>query len=266
MIPGASLTRTIRVSDSHEELLRNVRKSGAGTVSVGNGILNIYSPGIDQWCYVYLPVYAPRGTVIEVKFEARQYDSTSNGKLLFDNKPDRTDFPSGFIDHITPDSTNWKPYTVTHSGDHKKPYSFISFGFNTPSVGRIHFRNIMINIYNVTAPNPDVRLGMIRHEDDSQDWRIDDAFGRFTNIGVHKLEVKKGQDYILVHFAPLQSSAMPIVQAQIYHNGGRTNYHTSVFSDIDYARIYIVRSSTGEIIMPSDVTGTFMVGLTAMAF
>lgn len=263
MIPGASLTKSIRVSDSMEELIRNTAKTGTSAVTVGNGILNIYSPSLDQWCYVYLPVYAPRGTVIEVKFEARQFDSNSNGKVLFDQKPGRSDNVSGFIDHLTPDSTNWKPYTVTKSGDHRKPYAFVAFGFNTQSTGRIHFRNIVINVYNAMAPNPDVRLGMIRYETDPG-WYIDDKFGRFTNVGVNKLEVNN--DYLTVHFAPMQSAYMPIVTAQIQYNGGRKDYHTAVLTNVDNVRVYIIRSSTGEIVSPRDMTVSFMIGITAQAF
>lgn len=263
-IPGAALTKSYRLSDSMGELLRNTRKSGNGAITVGNGILNIYSPGIDEWCYAYLPIYAPRGTIIEVKFESRQYDANSNGKVLFDQKPGRADQISGFIDHLTPEGTNWKPHTVTKSGDHRKPYAYVAFGFNTPSVGRIHFRNITINVYNTMAPNPDVRMAMIRCEPDGNGWFLDDYPGRFTNVGVHGLEIFN--DYVSVLFAPMQSSFLPICTAQLQYNGGRKDYHTAVMNDADSVRIYIIRSSTGEIVNPRQMTVPFMIGFTAHAF
>ena len=264
-IPGASLTRTIRVSDTMGEILRNTKKSKSGTATASNGILTIYSPGIDQYCYCFLPIYAPRGTVIEVKFEARQDTATSEGRIMLDQYANREDVIGGLVDYKEIDGTTWKPYTFTRSGDHRKPYASVTFGFNTASVGKVHFRNIVINIYNVMSPGLDTRVCMIRHENDT-DWVIDDTPGRFSNVGVLGLEVKKGQDFIKVNFARLQSWGMPVCFAQIQHNGGRTNYHTVVFADVDFARVYIVRSTTNEVVMPMDVTGTFMISFAAFAF
>ena len=261
-IPGASLSRTIRISDSMEELLRNTKKSKNGTATAKDGVLTVYSPGIDQYCYCFMPIYAPRGTVIEVKFEARQDTATSQGRIMLDQYPNRESVIGGLVDFKEIDDTNWRPYTFSRSGDHRNPYAIVTFGFNTASVGRVHFRNIVINVYNVHSPSPEVKMCMLRYETEQKKWFIDDEPGRHPCVGVENIQTNKDWDYIRVNYSRPQAWGMPITFAQIMQNSGRTNFHTSVFSSMDHARIYIVRSSTGEIIMPTQgIQDSFLIGV-----
>ena len=266
-IPGASLSRSIRISDSMGELLRNTKKSKNGTATAANGILTVYSPGIDQYCYCFMPIFAPRGTVIEVKFEARQDTSTSEGRIMLDQYANREDVIGGLVDYKEIDGTTWKPYTFTRSGDHRKPYASVTFGFNTASVGKVHFRNIIINVYNVHSPSPEVKMCMLRYEPDRKTWFIDDEPGRHPCVGVESIQTKKEWDYILVNYSRPQAWGMPMTFAQIMQNSGRYNFHTTVFSSMEFARIYIVRSSTGEIIMPGtgNISESFLIGVMAVA-
>jgi len=268
-IPGAALTRTIRISDTFEELLPHARKTGQGTITAGNGSLTIASPGTNQQCWVYYQVYAPRGTVIEVKFEARQDTSTSQGKMMLDQYDSRDSIAGGLTDSLQPEDTNWKPYTFARSGDHKKPYATVTFGFNMASIGKVHFRNIIINVYNTSSPAPDMRFCMLRHLDtnNGNDWVIDDEPGRHPNLGVKGVHVAKNQDFLNVDIGKMPAWGAPLVFAQIQHNGGRTNYHTVVYADPEgnFCRVYIVRSSTHEVVMPTDVTGPFLISFMAMA-
>lgn len=271
-IPGASLSRSIRISDTFEELIpNNVVKSGSGSAKVVGSSLTINSPGIDQVCWAYFPVYAPRGTVIEVKFEGRQDTSTSKGRVMLDQYANRDDVAGGLVDFLEPEDTNWKPYTFSRSGDHKKPYATVTFGFNKASIGTVHFRNIIINVYNVSSPSPDMRFCMIRHLDTTKgtDWVIDDAPGRYPNLGVKGIQVKKDQDYINVDIGKMGAWGAPLCFAQIQHNGGRARYHTVVTADPagNYCRVYIVRSHTGETVMPTDVTdgNAFLISFMAIA-
>lgn len=265
-IPGASLNRSYRISDAMKELTNNTSKSKDGTVSVANATLTVYSPGINQYCYVYLPVFAPRGTIVEVKFEGRQDTKASQGRVMFDRYATRDELSGeGLVDWVELEGTDWKPYTFTYSGDHHKPYAYVRFGFSTSGVGKAHYRNITINVYNVMSPSPDVRLGTIRFEV-GKGWFIDDGLGRFSNLGLHSVETKSNQDFILLNYARMQAWGIPAVTAQVQSYGGRYAYHTVTFADMDFTRIYIVRSNTGEFVNPHTLNNTFVIAFTAMAF
>lgn len=264
-IPGAALTRTYRISDTFKELTNNTAKSKDGTVTVKDHVMTIYSPGMDQWCYVYYPIYLPRGTVLEVKFEGRLDTASSEGRVIFDQYPTRDVLDgSGTVDWVQVETTQWKPYSFVYSGDHKKPYAYIRFGFSSTPSGRVHFRNIVINVYNVQAPNPDVRLAAIKFEPNK--WTIDDGLGRFTNIGVHSVETDKDLNYITVRYARMQGLGMPITSAQVQSNFGNYNVHTVTFADMDYSRIYLIKSSTGEIIPPHRPSNGIIIAFSAMSF
>lgn len=263
MIPGAVPSRVFRFTDDLTEFLRSSKVTGGGKITADGGILTTDSPGTDDRAYGYINVYAPRGSVIEITCEARQMTSSSQGRIGIDQHAEDDKIGGGNVDYVQMDDTQWKPYKLVRAGDHKKPFTSITFGVWLSGVGRAQFRNIVITVYNVMSPSPEIRTCMIRGKENN--WSIDDSPGRFTNIGCYGVVVE--DDYIRVNWSPMQAWGRPIVTTQMDQNGGRYDYHTVVSGgEKHFARIYIVKSSTGAVISPKSVTNNDMfIGVTAMA-
>lgn len=263
MIPGAVPTRTFRFTDDLSELMRSSQVTGGGKLSAEGGILTAESPGTDDRAYGYINVYTPRGSVIEITCEARQMTSSSQGRIGIDQHPNDGRVGGNNTDYIEMEDTQWKPYKLVRSGDHKNPYTSVTFGVWLANVGKAQFRNIVITVYNVQAPSPEYRACMIRGSGNS--WSIDDAPGRFSNIGCYGISVQ--DDHIRVNWSPMQSWGRPIVVAQMDQAGGYVAYDVKVSGGEKYfTRIYIVNAATGNVIKPSAVSGGNMfIGVMAMA-
>ena len=263
MIPGAVPSRTLRFTDDMTELVRSSNVTGDGKISAEGGILTTESPGTNDRSYAYVPLYLPRGSVVEITCEARQVDAGSTGRIGIDQHPNDSRVGGNNVDYVQMDGTTWKPYKLVRSGDHKNPYTMITFGVWLAGIGKAQFRNIIITVYNVMAPSPEYRACMIRGLGNT--WTIDDSPGRFSNIGCYGIEVD--DTFIRVNWSPMQSWGRPIVTAQMDQFGGRYGYQCIISGgEKHYTRIYIVKTTTGDVVRPASVTGNPMfIGVQAIA-
>lgn len=263
MIPGAVPSRVLRFTDDLTELVRSSNVTGGGKLTSDGGILTAESPGTDDRAYAYVPVYLPRGSVVEITCEARQMTSASQGRIGIDQHVDDSKVGGSNADYVQMDDTQWKPYKLVRSGDHKKPFTMITFGVWLAQVGKAQFRNIVITVYNVMAPSPEIRACMIRGK--GENWMIDDAPGRFSNIGCYGITIE--DTFIRLNWSPMQTWGRPIVTAQMDQAGGFMAYDVKVSGgEKHFVRIYIVNTTTGSVVKPTAVTAAEMfIGITAMA-
>ena len=259
MIPGAVPTRTFRFTDNLEELVRSSSVIGGGTITANNGILTANSPGTDDRALAYLNIYAPRGTVVEITCEARQGSSTSKGRIGIDQYTGDDKIGGGNVDYEEMTDTQWRPYKLTRAGDHKKPFMAITFGVWWAQVGKAEFRNIVVTVYNTQAPSPDVRACLLKC--DGGKWSIDDAPGRFTNIGCYGVELT--DEYIILRWATFHTWQRPITFAQMDSAGDKFNYNVQVnASEKNFVRLIITKD--GARVKPKDVPGSAFIGVQAI--
>jgi len=263
MIPGAVPSRTLRFTDDMTELVRSSNITGDGKLTAEGGILTAESPGTNDRAYAYVPLYLPRGSVVEITCEARQMTSSSQGRISIDQHTDDSKVGGSNADYVQMDDTQWKPYKFVRSGDHKKPYTMVTFGVWLSGVGKAQYRNIVITVYNVMAPSPEYRACMIRGMGNT--WIIDDSPGRFTNIGCYGLTVE--DSFLRLNWSPMQSWGRPIVTAQMDQASNFTAYDVKVSGgEKHFVRLYIVNTTTGSVVKPSAVSaGTMFIGVQAIA-
>lgn len=261
MIPGAVPSRVFRFTDDLSELVRSSNVTGGGKLSADGGILTAESPGSDDRAYAYVPIYTPRGSVIEITCEARQMTSSSQGRIGIDQHADDSKVGGSNADYVQMDDTQWKPYKLVRSGDHKKPFTLVTFGVWLAQVGKAQFRNIVITVYNVMAPSPEIRTCMIRTEDKGA-WYIDDAPSRFTNIGCYGLEVT--DEFIRLNWSPMQTWGRPVVIAQVDQYGNRWGWEAKISGgEKHFVRIFLIENGVRK--NPKTIDGPMFINIQAMA-
>lgn len=260
MIPGATPSRIMRYEDM-QSLVATGYRNGSATLTAKDGILSAYSPSLQDAAWASIPVYSPRGTIIEVSCQARNDTATSQGRIFIDQYATNATDERDLLDWIELDSTDWKPQKITFSGNDMRPFSAVRLGVNGPSTGRAHFKSITVTVYNIASPSPDMRACMIKGTNGT--WTLDDEEDKFANIGCYKVEIING--IIRVHYEPMQTWGRPVASAQMDIIGGKYGYILSAGNVYrNRCDVRIVNPANGEWVDPKSIKGNSWFGFTAM--
>lgn len=257
MILGATPTKQYRFGDLNE-FMRSSTTTGSSSITLDNGELRVIKNAIGDNSYAYWTVYVPAGGIVEVSFEARNQNLSSKGTVSFTqySGPEVTPGQSGSPNETFEiESTNWQPYNLTYDGSVIRPFMAIVLGMG--SVGSVYFRNITISIYNTNNYSPEIRGCMLRYIKAQNSWIIDDAPGRFTNLGCTGLRKYGTEDGLELDFAPVESWQRPLGNAHMEYNSSTVKY-TAKCSSVTRNRTFItvIDMSTGQAVklnaLPAD--------------
>lgn len=244
-----------------QSLVATGYRNGNATLTAKDGILTAYSPSIEDAAWGSIPVYSPRGTIIEVSCQARNDTATSQGRIFIDQYVRNNTDERELLDWIEIDSTDWKPQKITFSGNDIRPFSAVRLGVNGPDIGRAHFKGLTITVYNIASPSPDMRACMLKGTNGA--WKFDDEEDMFSNIGCHKIELVN--EILRVHYEPMQTWGRPIASAQLDIIGGKFNYILTTGNVLrNRCDIRIVNPANGEWVDPKTIKGNSWIGFTAM--
>ncbi|OHR74006.1 hypothetical protein HMPREF3291_05315 [Bacillus sp. HMSC76G11] len=229
MIPNATVTKQYRFGDL-AELYRSSSVTGTSYLTIENGVLYFNRQSVNDNCHAYWPVYAPAGAIVEVSFEARNSNTSSQGSVSFEvysSAP--TTIGNGTpIEKFDLEDSTWKTYSLTWDGSETKPFMGVVIGLRD-SIGAAYFRNIIITVYNTNNYSPEFRGCMVKYDKAANSWIIDDAPGRFSNTGVTDIRAV-GQDYLELTYSPLESWQRPLGNAHMEYNAGTAKYYAKLSS------------------------------------
>lgn len=226
MMGNAVLTRRTVIADDFDDYMRRAQITGGASIQNPSlGVMQVYSPGVDDKAYLALNFFLPRGAFVVVKCEAKQDDANNGGRIGVDQRADDTAVGGTNVDYIQMDTQTWKPYEMIVPGDPKNPYTTVTFGQWKTGVGRASFRNMVIEIYNAVAQQPQIRGGTIRKNGDL--WYIYDNVGGFASFGL-KTAITVYSDRIRINFIEMQSWMRPMAFASLHHYGYGKNYDCKI--------------------------------------
>lgn len=266
-MPQPSLTHyEVLTPEMLEKMVaRNAKREGSSVIKVTDeGILNCKSVARDEQAWIYWNTFLPQGATIEVTFEARNINAGSEGRMTLDIFPDATKVGGGQVDFIEMDTNGFKAYSFGYTSM-MDSYASLTFGLWDALIGECEFRNIAIKIYGGT-PVPDIRQAMLVCAASDKVWKIDDGFGRFSNIGVTKVEFEADKERLKVTYAKMNSWSRPLITAAMSFDNGYRGYVVQPYAqNNDYAYLYISDRNGNPVTKPATGAESFFVTFIAQS-
>lgn len=245
------LTAQHIISDDFIEMNQNTVQ-GDSTCTIANGVMTLESNSTSERGWVNFTMNKIHdGAKIEILFEAKVISGEGFCAISLDDVPSI----SGAIgQRVVINSAEWKPYKIEHIapiGTYMYPY--LAFGISTDKIGKVSFRNIIVNVYDDELIVPEIRMCTLKY-DTANGWFIDKGDSRSPALRVTSVTAST---FLSVQMQPWLAAGRPLgfCNVEVFEKGVGLMAQTSHGNADGSIRIYLYDIATGTTVNPSTGMG-----------